>query len=119
MAKPCGMFPTRIVRVTRSVAVSMTLTSDEPSPLIYTVRPSGVTAMPCGPTATGTVAMTLAAPMSMTLTVLSLKLPTYALGPAAVAPAATAKDSAPRSRQMRRDRMVRNMDVSQDLNGRQ
>ena len=44
--------------------------------------------MPCGPADTGIVVTTVPAATSITLTVLSLKLPTYAFGPAASAVAA-------------------------------
>jgi hypothetical protein len=34
IASPCGVLPTSILAATRSVTVSITLTSEEPSPLI-------------------------------------------------------------------------------------
>jgi hypothetical protein len=78
-----------MVAVTRSLAVSITLTVEAPSLLTYTFRPSGVITSPCGPLGTGMVPTTLFWAVSITATASSLNRPTYALGTAAAAPGPT------------------------------
>ena len=85
-ARPWGFAPPRWLAITRSLAVSITLTVEAPSLLTYTFRPSGVITSPCGPLGTGMVPTTLFWAVSITATASSLNRPTYALGAAAAAP---------------------------------
>lgn len=83
-----------MLAVTASRAVSMTLTLESPSLLAYTMAPSGVITRPCGPAGTGMVVSSALVEVSITAMALSLNRPTYALGPAACAVAATDRISA-------------------------
>src|SRR5215471_13835171 len=72
-----------MVLATLSDEVSMTDTTESPSLLAYTQRPSGVTTRPCGPAGIGIVFITALLLVSSTATALSLNRPMYALGAAA------------------------------------
>src|SRR4030095_10047866 len=85
MASPWGLGPTSMLRATRSVAVSITLTVEAPSLDTYTFRPSGVITRPCGPLGTGIVATRRPCAGSITATASSLNSPTYTFGAGAAA----------------------------------
>src|SRR4029453_18872792 len=85
MASPWGFGPTSMLRATRSVAVSITLTVEAPSLDTYTFRPSGVITRPCGPLGTGIVATRRPCAGSIAATASSLNTPTYTFGAGAAA----------------------------------